>query len=100
MLLAYLDLHVGEVLNDTFPSDAIHKLHLDFAFAFGQKLVPYPVLVSKVACAPLVWVVLAQHALQPVAAMVPACRQGRLRVLLSKAACALLVWVVLTWNTL
>ena len=100
VLLAYLDLHVRQVLNDTFPSHAIHQLHLDFPFTFGQQLVPYPVLVSKIACAPLIWVVLAQHALQPVAPVVPACTQLRLRKRVSKSASVLLVWVVLAQHAL
>jgi len=53
--------------------------------------------VSKAACALLYLVVLAQHVLHLVAAMVPVHRQSRLRVRLgkegvSKAACVLLAW--------
>jgi len=99
-LLAYLNLHVGQVFNNTLPSHAIHKLHLDLPFAFGQQLVPHPVLVRKVAGASLVWVVLAQHALQPIAPMIPACTQVTLSIRVSKSASVLLVWVVLAQHAL
>ena len=56
--------------------------------------------MSKVARAPLVWVVLAQHALQPIAPMIPACKQTIMRKLVGKVAGARLVWVVLAQHTL
>ena len=71
--MAYLEPHAGQVISHTLSSQAIHHLHLDFPFTLGQQLVANPVLVSKVAGTALVGVVFAQDALQPVAAMMPAC---------------------------
>ena len=72
----YLQFHARKVFSDTFTSHAINQFNLDFSLTFSQKLVTNPVLVGKVACAALVWVVLAQHALQSVAAMISASTQG------------------------
>lgn len=68
----YLELHARHVLHYALPSGSIHHLNLNLPFTFGQQLITHPVLVCKVAGAALVGVVLAQHALQPVAAVVPA----------------------------
>ena len=69
---SHLKPQAGQVISHTLSSQPIHHLYLDLALALGQQLIPYPILVSKVASAALVWVVLAQHALQPVATMMPA----------------------------
>jgi len=46
--------------------------HLDLALALGEQLVADPVLVREVAGAPLVGILLAEHAVALVAPMVPA----------------------------
>ena len=50
--------------------ESVKERNLYLALALGQQLVAHPVLVRKIACAALVGVVLAQHAVRHVAPMV------------------------------
>lgn len=70
--LTHLDAGILQAGRDSLLGVDVDELHLDLSIALGQQAVPHPVLVREIAPAPLVWVVLAQHAIQPIAAMIPA----------------------------